>query len=206
MSNGSDKRSTVDAVLYFDELDEQIVGPEPMEKAVFGAVAKAVPEYRRDMRVGLASLITWALTKHDYTPTDVASHLVVAPEEQWSSFSVPRLGGLISRTEVAYALLRGVQVQYLDDLDEILIEDFLLTGVVSNSSAGTATTKAFTAASTSSGSVVATCASCTAHETCTGKAWTSPSSSTGNARGSSPQWPGKRTKHAARRTKRRPGS
>ncbi|XKK39972.1 hypothetical protein HFP72_03995 [Nocardiopsis sp. ARC36] len=124
MSNGSGKRSTVDAVLYFDESLEQITGPEPMEKAVFGAVAKAVPEYRRDMCVGLAPLNVWALTKHDYTPTDVASHLVAAPEEQWSSFSIPRLGDLISQTEIAYVLLRGLEIQYLDDLDEILIEDF----------------------------------------------------------------------------------
>ncbi|OKI17020.1 hypothetical protein A6A08_07065 [Nocardiopsis sp. TSRI0078] len=118
------RKRVVDAVLYFDELHEQIIGPEPMEEAVFSAVAKAVPEYRRDIRVGWASLTEEALTDHGYSPTDVASHLIAAPEEQWSSFSVPRLGDLISRTGIAYALLRGVEAQCLDDLNEILTEVF----------------------------------------------------------------------------------
>ena len=125
MSNSSGKLGVVDAVLYFDEAHEQVIGLEPLEEAVFRTVVKAVPEYRRDMHIGWAPLTEGALTNLGYSPTDVASHLVAAPEEQWCSFSVPRLGDLIAQTGIAYALLRGVQVQYLDDLDEILTEDFL---------------------------------------------------------------------------------
>ncbi|MEU3022476.1 HNH endonuclease signature motif containing protein [Nocardiopsis alba] len=118
------QRESVDAVLYFDELNEYVLGPESLQRATFSAVLKAIPEYRRELRIGLAAMTEGVLTGQGYTPADIAAHLLYAAKEYWTSISAPRLADLISRREVAYVILRGVEEQYLDDLDDILTEEF----------------------------------------------------------------------------------
>ena len=118
------ERKRVDAVLYFDELHQEITGLEPVQQATFSAIVKAVPEYRRKLSLGWASLYTYPFTSAGYSRFSLASALVDAEEEQWSTISIPRLSDLLKEREVVYALLRGVEARYLDDIDEILTEEF----------------------------------------------------------------------------------
>lgn len=118
------ERKRIDAVLYFDELHQEITGLEPIQQATFSAVVKAVPEYRRKLSLGWASLYIYPFTSAGYSRFDLASELVGADGDQWSTISIPRLSDLLKEREVVYALLRGVESRYLDDIDEILTEEF----------------------------------------------------------------------------------
>ncbi|GHD20578.1 hypothetical protein GCM10007147_13120 [Nocardiopsis kunsanensis] len=114
-------REKVDVAFYFDELAEELLGPESLQGAMFRALLKAVPEHRRDLCVGDALLDTRPARGEGM---GLASRLVPSGGGHWSSLDVPRLGRLIQRTELAYMRVWGVEPQYLDDIDEILREEF----------------------------------------------------------------------------------
>lgn len=124
MKSSKNERKRVDAVLYFDEMHKDITGPGAIQYATFSACTKTVPEYRRKLKLGWASVYTRPFSSAGYSHFDIASALIGATEEQWTSFSIPRLCDLLKDTEIAYALLRGVEPQHLDDIDEILNEEF----------------------------------------------------------------------------------
>lgn len=111
----------VGAVFYFDELSEELIGPESLQGATFKTLLKAVPEHRRDLYVGGALLDTRPARGEGM---GLASRLVPSGGGHWSSLDVSRLGRLIRRTELAYMRVWGVESQYLDDINEILREEF----------------------------------------------------------------------------------
>jgi hypothetical protein len=117
-------KERIDVVLYFDELHKDVINPESLQRATFSAILKTIPEHRRDLRIGWATLPTHALTEQGYTFNDIASHLLEPEPKHWNSFSIPRLGDVLSRTDIAYGLIRGAEVQHLNDLDEVLTEEF----------------------------------------------------------------------------------
>ncbi|MBO2457278.1 hypothetical protein [Actinomadura violacea] len=108
------KRSS--AVLIFNE-DE--VMPGDIDRDVLAQASRVVPEFRRDLRVAVASLIPPRTIRVD----DITAHLLAREPALWKTFTVPGLSALIRSRNLAVATVSGLTQGQMADLDTVLKEE-----------------------------------------------------------------------------------
>jgi hypothetical protein len=105
-------------VLFLDE--DQVIAGE-IDRVVLGQVVRVVPEYRRDLRVAVASLVP----PDGVGARDVSAQLLLRETALWKTVTVPGLASLIRscNVAVAVAVVDAVTREQAADLDEAMRED-----------------------------------------------------------------------------------
>lgn len=99
--------------------DEDEVLPEQIDRVVLTQVSRVVPEYRRDLRVAVASLLFGG---DGVTPTDLAAHFLAREPALWKSFTVPGLTTLIKSRNLAVSTVSGLSEGQAVDLHAVMCE------------------------------------------------------------------------------------
>jgi hypothetical protein len=110
----------VSIALHFNELE---VDPGQIERETFKQLMRIVPEFRRDLVVAVASLITSSVYREMPGPAGIASGLLAGSPRVWSTHSIDGLGNLLRTTDMAYAVVRGLRREQLADFHQELLDN-----------------------------------------------------------------------------------
>ncbi|MFD8633447.1 hypothetical protein [Streptomyces sp. NPDC059533] len=110
----------VAVALHFNELE---VDPGQIERETFRQLMRVVPEFRRDLTVAVGNIFIHSGLTGLPKALDIAVALLAGAPKVWSTHSIDGLGTLMADVEVAFALVRGVRRDQLDDLHQALLAE-----------------------------------------------------------------------------------
>lgn len=97
--------------------NEDAVLPGKIDRDVLTQVSRVVPEYRRDLRVAVASLL---FSGNGVTRADLAAHFLAREPALWKSLTVPGLTTLIGSCNLAVCTVSGLGEEQAADLHEAM--------------------------------------------------------------------------------------
>jgi hypothetical protein len=111
----TDGPTTITVALHVDE--DKLV-PGQLERETFPQLLRVVPQYRRDVRIGMHSLHLPGVDT-----ADVALRIVAGRPTLWKTISVPALDTMLSSTNIAVMVVQGIQLAQAQALHEILSDE-----------------------------------------------------------------------------------